>query len=56
LIDAEGYLRDHQFGVHEDLVLGASIQRLLAEMDEVTGGAGRTETQDEACTDEKCSL
>jgi hypothetical protein len=31
-IDAEGRLRQQQFGVADDLALGASIGRLLAEL------------------------
>lgn len=31
LIDAEGHLRLHAFGQHEDLLLGAAIQALLSE-------------------------
>jgi hypothetical protein len=31
LIDAEGRLREQVFGVHDDLLLGASIARLLVE-------------------------
>jgi peroxiredoxin len=31
LIDAEGKLRQHVFGVHEDMALGAAIQSLLIE-------------------------
>ena len=40
LIDGKGYLRDHHFGVHDDLILGASIQRLLDELDGATLGSG----------------
>ena len=32
LIDAQGRLRHHVFGVHDDLRLGAEIARLLAEV------------------------
>lgn len=31
LIDAQGYVRRHVFGVHEDLLLGAELQTLLIE-------------------------
>lgn len=31
LIDARGYVRGQAFGVHEDLLLGAEIQKLLLE-------------------------
>jgi peroxiredoxin len=31
LIDADGYLRKHVFGTHEDMALGAEIQTLLIE-------------------------
>lgn len=42
LIDARGRLRQHAFGAHEDLVLGAELQRLLteAEADVAQGAAG----------------
>ncbi len=33
LIDAQGRLRQHVFGVHDDLLLGAELATLLAEID-----------------------
>lgn len=33
LIDAQGHLRRHVFGAHEDLLLGAEIAALLSELD-----------------------
>ena len=42
LIDAQGRLRKHMFGVHDDLLLGADIQRLLSEASDA-GGAPRVE-------------
>jgi thiol-disulfide isomerase/thioredoxin len=56
LIDGEGYLREHTFGVHDDLLLGASIQRLLHELgDGKAEGGEAAETSPGTCSDESCS-
>ena len=34
LIDADGQLRQHVFGVHDDLLLGAEIGALLGEAEQ----------------------
>jgi thiol-disulfide isomerase/thioredoxin len=44
LIDAQGRLRRHAFGVHDDLLLGAELQTLLIEA--ATADAGRDDRGD----------
>ena len=58
LIDGKGILRDHHFGVHDDLILGASIQRLLTELDGAAASSGKKETprSQDGCSDDSCSL
>jgi thiol-disulfide isomerase/thioredoxin len=56
LIDAQGRLRRQVFGVHDDLLLGAEIGTLLAELEQQ-----RLETTDAApaakhCTDGRCEV
>jgi hypothetical protein len=48
LIDARGRLRRHVFGVHDDLLLGADIARLLAEtpVDSLAGTWKKDEAAD----------
>jgi thiol-disulfide isomerase/thioredoxin len=36
LIDAKGEIRTHHFGVHEDLLLGAELQQLLMEAEDLS--------------------
>jgi thiol-disulfide isomerase/thioredoxin len=57
LIDARGRLRQQVFGVHDDLLLGASIARLLdeAEADPLPlVGSKETPSSGDGCDDEGC--
>lgn len=57
LIDAQGRLRRQVFGVYDDLLLGAEIGTLLAEM---PGRSSDTEAPiaaaSDRCTDDHCSV
>ena len=62
LIDGAGRLRDHHFGVYDDLILGASIQHLLDELKGTTSssdrdeaGSGQGEDRPGTCTEDTCS-
>lgn len=58
LIDGQGRLREHWFGAHEDMLLGASIQRLLAELDPAAARDAGTDPAgaDGTCSDEGCGV
>jgi hypothetical protein len=56
LIDAEGRLRRHVFGVHDDLLLGAELQTLLLEArSSVEASAPRSPTPS-ACDAARCAV
>lgn len=52
LIDANGRLRRHVFGVHEDLALGAELQTLLLEARSQAEGSSATSRAAEAASAE----
>lgn len=62
LIDAQGRMRRHAFGVHEDLMLGAELQTLLIEAQSQVRGTERGWVQPEAtlvaagCDERGCAL
>ncbi|MBX3228619.1 MAG: redoxin domain-containing protein [Labilithrix sp.] len=61
LIDAEGHLRQQVFGAHDDLLLGASIARLLFEAEHDTRASQRDANANatpgaRACDDQGCRV
>jgi len=56
LIDGEGRLREHWFGAQEDMLLGAAIQRLLAELGPPTPRAPLAEPSSSKCSGDGCSV
>ena len=56
LIDAEGRLRRHIFGVHDDLRLGAEIQALLGEIGDLRTRDVVPAPRAIGCDDEGCAV
>jgi hypothetical protein len=56
LIDAQGRLRRQVFGVHDDLLLGAEIGTLLAELEQHRLEATDAAPAAEHCTDGRCEV
>ncbi|MBS1265175.1 MAG: hypothetical protein MAG471_01007 [Acidimicrobiaceae bacterium] len=60
LFDAQGNLRKHAFGAHDDLLLGAEIQVLLSEVgnEEAASDLAPVQTPESAepCSPEHCEL
>lgn len=57
LIDARGRIRQQVFGAHDDLRLGAELQKLLHEAEEFSTEAPRASAVEgpaEGCTDDFC--
>lgn len=58
LIDALGRIRLHVFGTHDDLLLGAALQKLLLEASALERDASSTQalTPAPGCDEQGCSL
>jgi len=56
LIDAQGRLRRHVFGPHDDLLLGAELQTLLLEARASETGLSRPESAAPGCDEQGCAL
>lgn len=56
LIDAEGRIRKHVFGVHEDLLLGSELRSLLSEAAPAREEAPRKSEDASRCSGEACAI
>lgn len=56
LIDAQGRLRRHVFGTHDDLQLGAELQALLLEAQSSVSEAPKPAATPSGCDDQSCAL
>ncbi|MEW6434373.1 MAG: redoxin domain-containing protein [Myxococcota bacterium] len=55
LIDAQGRVRQHVFGAHDDLLLGAEVGLLLAETAGVVTRSTASPVSEASCTDTGCT-